>query len=58
MTVLEQMKGMGDLLEKTMENAVETLKRMEPGDFYENDKLSFQVDVCFNDSRGFLIDLI
>jgi hypothetical protein len=41
MTVLQEMKGMGSILEKSMENVIESLKRCEPGDFYENDRLSF-----------------
>lgn len=58
MTILQEMKGMGTILEKTMANVAESLKRCEPGDFYENDKLSFSIDASFNDTRTFLIDII
>lgn len=58
MTVLQEMKGMGQILEKTMANVIESLKRCEPGDFYENDRLSFSIDASLNDAREFLIDLI
>lgn len=58
MTVLQEMRGMGDILEKTMANVVESLKRCEPGDFYENDRLSFAIDASLNDARSFLIEII
>lgn len=41
-----------------MANAVESLKRCEPGDFYENDRLSFSMDANLNDARRFLVDII
>jgi len=49
---------MGGLLERSMEQMVESLKNCTPGDFFENDKLSFSIDASFNDARVFLIDLI
>lgn len=58
MNVLREMKSMGNLLEKSLENVVESLKRCEPGEFYANDKLSFSMDISFNDARAFMIELI
>ena len=57
MTVLQQMKGMGDLLEKSLENVVESLKQCEPKDLYENDRLSFSLDASINNARTFLVEL-
>ena len=49
---------MGDLLEKSLENVVESLKQTEPKDLYENDRLSFSLDASINNARTFLVELI
>lgn len=58
MTILQQMKNMGDLVDKCLENVVESLKQCAPKDLCENDRLSFSLDASINNARTFLIDLI
>lgn len=58
MSCLQEMKGMGNILEKSMENIIESLKRCSPGDFHSNDKLSLQIEASLNGGRAFLLDLI
>lgn len=52
------MRGMGDLLDKSLENVIESLKQCEPKDLYENDRLSFSLDASINNARTFLVELI
>lgn len=58
MVVLQQMKGMGDLLEKSLENLVISLKQCEPKELYEKDRLAISLDASINNGRAFLLDLI
>lgn len=58
MVVLQQMKGMGDLLEKSLENVVVSLKQCEPKQLYDTNRLAFSLDASINNGRSFLLDLI
>jgi len=43
---------------RSLEHVLETLKRVEPGSFLSDDKVSFALDASLNEARAFLVELI
>lgn len=56
--ILKKRRDKDSLLEDQLTKVVNMLKSCKPGEFYENDKLSFLLDDSFNEARAFLVELI